>query len=51
MPSGRVNLRWKDHEEGSKRMRGRCKGMDRAELERDVERAREPCRLEKAGQS
>ena len=36
----RVTLRWKDHEECSKRVVGRCKGMDRAELERDLEQAR-----------
>ena len=49
--SGRVTLRWKDHEEGSKRVVGRCKEMDRAELEIDVERARGSCGLEKASQS
>ena len=41
----------KDHEEGSKRVVGRCKEMDRAELEIGVERARGSCGLEKASQS
>ena len=35
----------------SKSVVGQCKGMDRAELERDVEGARGPCDMEKASQS
>ena len=51
LPSGKVKLRWKVDEEGSKRVVGQCKGMDRVELERDMERARVSWVLEKAGQS
>ena len=51
LPSGRVKLRGKVHEESSKRVVGRCKGMDGVELERDMERARGPRVLAKGVQS
>ena len=50
IPSGRVNLSWKDREECSKSVVGRCKAMDRDALERDAEEALNSG-LEKARQS